>query len=127
MIDTLLQPDLFIHDSTRALLAPLVSLFSAVMQSGELSVTLANQARVFGEPAALTLIDAEKGRAEEIRTACRDALTFAEQMMSGQIAVSSADLLALARQAAEGCEARKQEDIQTWADRLARDVGHVAD
>lgn len=38
-----------------------------------------------------------------------------------------AELLALARQAVESVKARKDEDVQEWARRLANDVGHLAD
>ncbi len=37
------------------------------------------------------------------------------------------ETLALAREAVRACEARKNDDVQAWASRLAADVGHLTD
>jgi hypothetical protein len=63
----------------------------------------------------------------EFRAACREAVTFAQRIEAGQVEAPSPDLLALAKQAAQQCAARKNEDGQAWAERLARDAGNATD
>jgi hypothetical protein len=64
---------------------------------------------------------------EEFNTACREAVNFARQLVNGQVKASSPDLLALAKRAAEQCAARKNEDVEAWAERLARDISNTMD
>ncbi len=64
---------------------------------------------------------------EEFDIARREAVAFAQQLSSREVAMASPELLALARQAAQRLQARQAEDVQTWADRLARDVGDAVD
>jgi hypothetical protein len=65
--------------------------------------------------------------ADQFQTTCRATVTLAQQLQTGQVKAPSADLLALAKQAAEHCASRKDEDIQIWAERLARDTGNATD
>jgi hypothetical protein len=63
----------------------------------------------------------------EFSAACREAVTFAQRLATGQVEAPSPDLLALAKQAQQQCDARKNEDVQAWAEQLARDVGNAMD
>jgi hypothetical protein len=65
--------------------------------------------------------------AEHFRASCRTTVSLAQQLQAGRAMTPSADLLALAKQAAEHRASRKDEDIQTWAERLARDTGNATD
>ncbi len=46
----------------------------------------------------------------------------AEARVPAIIETASPELLALARDAVKACDARKDEDVQEWAEQLARDV-----
>lgn len=43
------------------------------------------------------------------------------------LSVNVDDLLALAKRVVEQQKARKDEDVQAWAERLAREVGNATD
>jgi hypothetical protein len=59
--------------------------------------------------------------------ACREAVLFAQKLPARQFEVPSAELLALAERAVASCEARKNEDVNEWANRLAQDVSNATD
>jgi uncharacterized protein (TIGR04255 family) len=127
MIEILPLEASFRHVSTRDLVAPLLSLFYSATRAGrENSVVLREQAMV-APPEAATLSAREQGFLDKFSADCRQAVSFAQRIVTGQVEAPSPDLLALARQAAQQCAARKDEDVQAWADRLARDVGSATD
>ena len=56
--------------------------------------------------------------------ACREAELFANRLAAQSWETPSPDMLALAKQVVREQEAQDNEDVQTWADRLANDVGN---
>jgi hypothetical protein len=71
--------------------------------------------------------DTASASADEFSLACREAVTFAQLLSSGRAAVPPANMLELAKRVVLKQKARKAEDVQTWAERLARDVGNATD
>lgn len=110
MLELLLIDNPFRHVSTENLLAPLAPFYRTIWAGCENSVVLGEQ----------RLLD-------EFRITCNDAVAFAQRAFSGQVATPSQEMLELARRAIQSCDARKDEDVQAWAERLARDVGHLTD
>jgi len=126
MNDALPLGDPYRHVSTRDFFAPVVAWFHSVIQIGcENSIVLREQSRACLPAPPGT--GQEQLLAAEFKAACHEAVTFAQQLKTGQVGHLSHDLIALARQAVQQCAAREKEDVQTWADRLARDVGNATD
>jgi hypothetical protein len=127
MNETFLVEEPFRHVWSRDLVAPLVALFHSGTRLGrENSVVLREQARA-APPGAATSPAPEQRLTAEFSAACREAVTFAQRLGTGQVEALSPELLALAKQAAQQCAARKKEDVQAWAEQLARDVGNATD
>jgi hypothetical protein len=127
MIEALLWENPFCHVSKRELVAPLIDLFLSRTRSGrENSVFLRKHAQDV-LPTADILLDAEQRLMSEFSAACQDAVDFAQRMASGQVGMPSPEMLALAKRAAQQCAARNNEDVQVWAEQLARDVGNAVD
>jgi hypothetical protein len=63
----------------------------------------------------------------EFIAACQEAVSFAQRLSAGLIEKPSTDLLALAKQVVQQQQRRQAEDVQPWAERLARDVGDAVD
>jgi len=102
----------------------LAVVYSHFLPGGENSVVLQNQLR---DRSSASVQDAEEWDDEEFLADCQAAVSLANQLLTGEIGTPSAEILALAKQAVEGCEARKTEDFQGLAERLARDVGQATD
>jgi hypothetical protein len=64
---------------------------------------------------------------DEVTAACQEAVSFAQRLASGKVEMPPADLLALARQVVQQQQMRQEEDVEAWAEQLARDVGHATD
>ncbi len=111
MLEFLLLDNPYRHVLTRDLLAPLAPFYRVIWAGCENSVVLGEQQRL----------------ANEFATACGEAVTFAQRIVSGQLEVPSMSLLTLAKQALQHCSARQNEDVQVWAERLAREVGNATD
>lgn len=110
MSDALLLERRFLNVAGGDFIAPFASLLEAVLRGRENSVVLS-----------------ERRKVEEFKGACNEAVAFAQQMTTGRIGGVSVHLLALAEKAVQQCALRKDEDVQVWAERLARDVGNVTD
>jgi hypothetical protein len=93
----------------------------------ELALKMPQEERAVLALELLSSLDPEKRMSTEFKAACREAVTFAQRFEAGQVEAPSPDLLALAKRAAEQCAARRNEDVQTWAEQLARDVGNTTD
>jgi len=60
-------------------------------------------------------------------TACDELVAFARSILTDHRPGASAEMLELAERAAAASEARKDEDIASWAERVARDVANADD
>jgi hypothetical protein len=126
MSEGLLLENRFLHVWSRDLVAPFVVVFSTGAWLGrENSVVLREQMRPAQTAATLSLGD--QALLDEFSAACREAVLFAERILTDQYGELPPELQALANQAAEECAARQQEDVQSWAEQLARDVGNATD
>src|SRR5262249_15479894 len=109
------------------LVVPLITLFYSVTRAGrQNSVVLREQARAVPST-SVTSLGPEQRILAEFSADCREAVTFAQRILTGQVEAPSPDLIALATRAAQQCAARKNEDVQAWAEQLARDVGNATD
>jgi hypothetical protein len=64
--------------------------------------------------------------ARRLASACREAVLFAQRLPAGKVEAPSADMLELARLAVQR-QAQQEEDVEAWAERLAREVGDIVD
>jgi hypothetical protein len=110
MSDVLMLERRFLNVAGYDLIAPFADLLESALRGRENSVVLS-----------------ERRKVEELRGACNEAVAFAQQMPTGRIGGVSPHLLALAEKAVQQCALRKDEDVQAWAERLARDVGNATD
>jgi hypothetical protein len=116
MIEALLQENPFNYVSKRELVQPLIDAFFTRTRSGlENSIFLSE----------LTALD--RHLMSEFSIACQDTINFAQLMAQGQLEPPPPKLLDLAKRAVQQCMARQNEDVQVWAERLARDVSEVTD
>jgi hypothetical protein len=128
MVESLLLEDPFRHVATQELdrFAPSLLRFWSVRRVGQAnSLVLRQQAGRGSSPAAAS--PEEERLVNEFLASCREAVSFAQQMAAGQVETPSAELLALARRAVERQQALEGEDVKTWAERLAKDVGLATD
>src|SRR5207249_4481726 len=63
----------------------------------------------------------------ELSGLAQEAVSFAESMLAPGSVVFSEEMLGLANRAAEQCARRANEDVKSWAERLARDVSDATD
>jgi hypothetical protein len=117
----------FRYAMTHALVDPLVCLFRFGTRRGrENSIVLSEPAPA--APHGAASLDEEQERAtQEFLADCRAAVAFAGRLAAGQLDTPSPELLALAKRALQRQQALKAEDVQTWAERLARDVSGATD
>jgi hypothetical protein len=120
-----------VHVSTQDMVAPFVArYYPGTLRRRLNSVFLRQEGKP--EPLAVpaTVVSSPEPQQylpEEFLAACRDAVAFAERLAAGQVETPSDDLLALAKRAVQQQEARRGEDVDAWAERLARDVGNATD
>jgi hypothetical protein len=127
MSELALYGDPFRHVATRELVTPLIDSFYPAMRAGrENSVVLREQGLAV-PPAPVSSSDSGQGLPADFLAACREAVSFAQQLPAGRVQAPSAELLALAKRAVEQQLARKDEDVQSWAEQLARDGGKATD
>jgi hypothetical protein len=63
----------------------------------------------------------------EVSELAHEAAAFAKSMLTPGVGVFSREMLELANRAAEQCARRADEDVKSWAERLAREVGDATD
>jgi hypothetical protein len=63
----------------------------------------------------------------DFTAACQEAVSFAQRLPAGKLQPPSADMLALAKQAVQQQQQHQDEDVHTWAERLAQDIGKLTD